>query len=79
MEEYLKTMGTISSELWKIFKAACLNLNPESDEWWEKISNEMDAAAKKYYETEYEKYARAYAVELIYAIERKVKGGQKND
>lgn len=74
MEEFMKTMAAVSGEIWKVFKAACMDWQPTSEEWWEKVSNDIDAAAKKYYGTEYEPYARAYAVELIYALERKANG-----
>ena len=73
MEEYLKTMAKVSGDLWKVFKTYCLSMTPESDQWWEDLSDAMDAAAKNYYGTEFEKYARAYAVNLVYEIERKVK------
>lgn len=73
MDEYLKTMAAISGELWKVFKSACLSMNAKSDEWWEKLSNDMDEATKKYRGTEFERYAREYAVDLVYEIERRVK------
>ena len=73
MEEYLKTMATISGELWKVFKSACLSMNAKSDDWWQALSDNMDAAAKKYKGTEYEKYAREYAIDLVYEIERRAK------
>jgi ABC-type sugar transport system substrate-binding protein len=76
MEEYLKMMAKVSGDLWKVFKTYCLSMNPKSDDWWQNLSDDMDAAAKKYYGTEYEKYAREYAVDLVYEIERRAK---KND
>lgn len=78
MEEYLKEIGKVSSDLWKVFKAYCMNMNPSSEGWWNELSDAIDGAAKKYYGTEFEKYARAYAVELVREIERIArKGGRK--
>ena len=70
MEEYLKTMGKISGDLWKVFKAYCTNFTPQSDAWWNDLTEALNATAKAYYGTEYEKYARAYACELLCEIER---------
>jgi hypothetical protein len=73
MDEYLKTMAGISGELWKVFKAACQTMDTNVDSWWEKLSDDLDSVAKKYYGTEYEKYARNYATILVYEVERKAK------
>jgi hypothetical protein len=73
MEEYLKKIAAISGELWKVFKAYCMIWKPETDEWWSDFSEALDAAAKKYYGTEFEQYARGYATQLVYEAERKSK------
>lgn len=77
MEEYLKEIGKVSSDLWRVFKVFILNMAPASEAYWNELSDAMDEAARKYYGTEFEKYARSYAVDLVYEIERKSNTFQK--
>lgn len=73
MEEYLKTIGRVSADLWKVFKAAVTDNSERNDEWWEKITEAINNATKQFRGTDCEQYAREYAVTLIKELERRSK------
>ena len=73
MGEWVNGIKKISGEVWVMFRAAAETWNPESDEWWKNLSENLENVIINYRGTEFEQYARNYINTILKEIERKYK------
>ena len=76
MNEWVNGIKKISGEVWLLFRSAAETWNPEKDEWWKDLSENLENVIINYRGTEFEQYARNYINTVLKEIERKYKEGK---
>ena len=73
MNEWVNGIKKISGEIWIIFRSAAETWNPNKDDWWKDLSENLENVIINYRGTEFEQYTRSYVNAILNEIERRYK------